>query len=883
MSPPPPFTSETGENEEPGRENEAEEDDVLNAERAVAGSDDDDDGEELVGDDMARDYRAIAELDRYEGRGVDDATVDELDPAARAAAERELEERDAARRGLRGRIPRALMMSSEGSSGGDDGLRGIRRDAMRARAAAAAAAGGVGSSSLGGMMEGMEEMFEEDINLEDYKGPLREYIARDGPRREIGRRFARFLKEFVDKDGHEVYSVRIRKMCSENRESLFVSYLHLVEAADTLAMWLADHPTEMLEIFDEVAMSVVLEEFPLYGSIKTEIHVRITNLPIEDSLRALRQIHLNALVKVSGVVTRRTSVFPQLTYAKYNCDKCGSLIGPFFQNLSGKIDIGSCPECQSKGPFTLNSAQTVYRNYQKITLQETPGTVPPGRLPRYKEVILLWDLIDSVRPGEEIEVTGIYRNNFDFGLNVKNGFPVFATVLEANYISTKDDQYQAFRLTDEDVAQIRALGSDERIGEKIINSIAPSIYGHQDIKTALALALFGGEQKEVQKHRMRGDINVLLMGDPGTAKSQFLKYVEKTAHRAVFTTGQGASAVGLTAAVRRDPITNEWTLEGGALVLADKGVCLIDEFDKMNDQDRTSIHEAMEQQSISVSKAGIVTSLQARCSILAAANPVKGRYDPSIPFNANVDLTEPILSRFDVLCVVRDAVDPVADNRLASFIVGSHMDNHPDAVEGMALEEDVSEDSISQDMLRKYIMYAKQHIHPKISNIDEDKIATLYAKLRRESVRSGGIALTVRHVESIIRMAEAYAKMHLREYVRDDDVNAAVAVMLNSWVNSQKYQLKNELTKRFSQFLSFKRDSNELLFYVLQNLFRDQASFLTLKYGEVPDTVQVAVEDLERKASDLSVFDLSPFFSSPMFVDAGFVVSENGAFIQKVL
>ncbi len=279
----------------------------------------------------------------------------------------------------------------------------------------------------------------------------------------------------------------------------------------------------------------------------------------------------------------------------------------------------------------------------------------------------------------EQEVTGIYRNNFDASLNSKNGFPVFSTVLEANHINKKEDLFAAFRLTEEDEKMIRNLAKDERISKRIIKSIAPSIYGHDDIKTAIALSLFGGVPKDInRKHRIRGDINVLLLGDPGTAKSQFLKYVEKTAHRAVFTTGQGASAVGLTASVRKDPVTREWTLEGGALVLADKGVCLIDEFDKMNDADRTSIHEAMEQQSISVSKAGIVTTLQARCSIVAAANPIRGRYNPTIPFQQNVELTEPILSRFDVLCVVKDTVDPVKDELLARFVVGSHLRSHPE-------------------------------------------------------------------------------------------------------------------------------------------------------------------------------------------------------------
>jgi DNA replication licensing factor MCM2 len=251
----------------------------------------------------------------------------------------------------------------------------------------------------------------------------------------------------------------------------------------------------------------------------------------------------------------------------------------------------------------------------------------------------------------------------------------------------------------------------------------------------LALALFGGEPKQSDRHRTRGDINVLLIGDPGTAKSQFLKYVEQTASRAVYTTGQGASAVGLTAAVRKDPITREWTLEGGALVLADRGICMIDEFDKMNDKDRTSIHEAMEQQTISISKAGIVTTLRARCSVVAAANPIRGRYDSSVPFMSNVDLTEAILSRFDIVCVVRDVVDYDNDSRLAKFVLGSHAKSHPN-MKGQDIPVEAkadSDDILDQVMLRKYLMYARKNVHPRINNIDADKLTRLYAEMRHES------------------------------------------------------------------------------------------------------------------------------------------------------
>ncbi|KAK5256688.1 MCM DNA helicase complex subunit, partial [Exophiala xenobiotica] len=357
---------------------------------------------------------------------------------------------------------------------------------------------------------------------------------------------------------------------------------------------------------------------------------------------------------------------------------------------------------------------------------------------------------------------------------------------------------------------------DPSIVEKIVDSIAPSIYGHKDIKTAVALSLFGGVSKVAQgKHNIRGDINVLLLGDPGTAKSQILKYIEKTAHRAVFATGQGASAVGLTASVRKDPLTQEWTLEGGALVLADRGTCLIDEFDKMNDQDRTSIHEAMEQQTISISKAGIVTTLQARCAIVAAANPIGGRYNSTIPFSQNVELTEPILSRFDILCVVRDTVDPAEDERLAKFVVNSHGRAHParvsvEAGDTVAMENDDTDEvnngepkqegAIPQELLRKYILYAREKCRPKLYQIDQDKVARLFADMRRESLATGAYPITVRHLEAIMRIAEAFCKMRLSDFCTSQDIDRAIAVTVDSFVASQKISCKKALARAFAKY-----------------------------------------------------------------------------------
>ena len=742
-----------------------EQDDELDPEVELIGDIDDademaedEDGIDLFADNFERDYKS-RENDVYAGADIDDeGEYDDLDVAARRQLDARLNKRDRELARQR-RLPAAFLQDDDG-----EGEMDLTRQPRRRRHHYDEEQE---DEDMG------DDIMEEELSLEtlqDVKASsLTDWVAQPAVYRTIFREFKSFLTEYTDENGTSVYGTRVRTLGEVNAESLEVSYDHLSSSKAILAYFLANAPAEVLNIFDKVAMDVTLLHYPDYERIHSEIHVRISDLPVHYTLRQLRQTHLNCLVRVSGVVTRRTGVFPQLKHVKFDCTKCGVVLGPFEQESNVEVRISFCQNCQSRGPFTVNAEQTVYRNYQKLTLQESPGTVPAGRLPRHREVILLWDLIDSAKPGEEIEVTGIYRNNYDAQLNNRNGFPVFATILEANHVVKSHDQLAGFRLTEEDEREIRALSRDPQIVDKIIASIAPSIYGHTDIKTAVALSLFGGVGKEAQgKLKIRGDINILLLGDPGTAKSQVLKYIEKTAHRAVFATGQGASAVGLTASVRRDPITSEWTLEGGALVLADKGTCLIDEFDKMNDQDRTSIHEAMEQQTISISKAGIVTTLQARCAIIAAANPIGGRYNSTIPFSHNVELTEPILSRFDILCVVRDTVDPVEDERLAKFVVNSHGRAHPSANStdanqtGMDIEhstdirsqqinggEPKQEGEIPQELLRKYILYARENCTPKLYQIDQDKVARLFADMRRESLATGAYPITVSPFQDI--------------------------------------------------------------------------------------------------------------------------------------
>ncbi|KAK3868016.1 hypothetical protein Pcinc_026562 [Petrolisthes cinctipes] len=844
----------------PGRDLPAFEDesDLVGQDAPV---EEEEDGEELFGDNLENDYRHIPELDVYDAENLDDSEYSMLSEGDRVAAEASMRRRDREEGRATGRMRRGLLYDESD----DDEDRPARKRRMAERAAE-------------GEAPEDEEMIESIENLEDMKGhSVREWVSMLGPRTEIYNRFKNFLRTYVSDKGNNLYKDKIRQMCEENKSSFEVDYNIIASEEQVLAYFLPEAPTEMLEIMDSAAKDVTLSMFPQYERITREIHVRITDLPLIEELRSLRQLHLNQLIRTSGVATSTTGILPQLSIVKYDCNKCSYVLGPFVQAQSSEVKPGSCPECQSRGPFSINMEQTVYQNYQRITLQESPGKVAAGRLPRSKDVILLGDLCDSCKPGDEVEVTGVYTNNYDGSLNTNQGFPVFATVIMANHIARKDNTNAIKALTDEDIKAMVSLSKDERIAERVVASVAPSIYGHEDIKRALALSLFGGETKNPgEKHKVRGDINVLACGDPGTAKSQFLKYVEKIAPRAVFTTGQGASAVGLTAYVQRSPVTQEWTLEAGALVLADKGVCLIDEFDKMNDADRTSIHEAMEQQSISISKAGIVTSLQARCAVIAAANPIGGRYDPSMTFAENVDLSEPILSRFDILCVVRDTVDPVQDEHLARFVVGSHIRHHPGAtaadVTAIATDGVVMGGSnlsgvekIPQDLLKKYIIYGREKVRPKLHQMDQDKVAKMYSELRRESMATGSIPITVRHIESMIRMAEAHARMHLREYVHEDDVNMAIRVMLESFIDTQKFSVMRTMKKNFARYLSFKRDNNELLFFLLRQLVHEQTTYLRSRYGADHEVVQVSEKDLLDRARQINIMNLQPFFASEIF------------------
>jgi len=522
----------------------------------------------------------------------------------------------------------------------------------------------------------------------------------------------------------------------------------------------------------------------------------------------------------------------------------------------------------------VDRQSTLYRNHQKVTMQESPGTVEPGKMPRSKDVVLTGDMVDQVRPGDELQLTGVYKCLYDAATNARTCFPVFKTEVQAIHVHRRGD-VKLIEITEDKQQEILKLSQDPNIRERFIASMAPSIYGMKHVKTAIATSMMGGQAKITPgKHRIRGDINTLIVGDPGLAKSQFLKYVEQTFPRAVYTTGKGASAVGLTAAVTRDE-NGDFALEGGAMVLADDGMCLIDEFDKMNDHDRTSLHEAMEQQSISISKAGIVATLKARCAVVAVANPTEGRYDPQRTFAQNVNLSDPILSRFDMLCVLRDESDPVQDERLADHVVSSHIRSHPDATAEDKAQKPKLEtraehvQPIDQDLLKYYIIYARKHVQPTTAGVDMEKVANFYKDIRAEAFRSGGAPMTARHVDSLMRIAEANARMELRRHVTSRDVDNAIGVMLESFIQSQKHQVAEELRKRFKRYVVQATPLFEQFVSLLERLFKEKLEHMQATRGEAPELgeVWVGMADFSEQiqANDLELSEADSFLRSQRF------------------
>lgn len=571
---------------------------------------------------------------------------------------------------------------------------------------------------------------------------------------------------------------------------------------------LLNYPQEVIPIMDQTIKDCMIQiatdnnEFSTNPINIDDIESRVFTVRpyniniVAKGMRELNPNDIDKLVSVKGLVLRATAIIPDMKVALFKCNACG-------HTVAVELDRGvlsepsKCPRevCGQTNSMALVHNRSSFCDKQVIKLQETPDLVPDGQTPHSINLCVFDDLVDSTRAGDRVEVCGIFRSlpvrTNSTQRAVRSLFKTYLDVLHIKKIDKKklgDDTStleheiierdqeveQVRKLSEEEIAKIRDVSERDDLYELLARSLAPSIFEMDDVKKGILLQLFGGTNKTFKKGgRYRGDVNILLCGDPSTSKSQILQYVHKIAPRGVYTSGKGSSAVGLTAYITRDIDTKQLVLESGALVLSDGGVCCIDEFDKMSDSTRSVLHEVMEQQTISIAKAGIITTLNARTSILASANPINSRYDPNLPVTANIDLPPPLLSRFDLVYLILDRVDEDIDRQLARHLTDMYLEDAPETVNNKYV--------LPVEFLTSYIQYAKENFLPVMTEVAKQELVKSYVEMRRLGDDSRAsekrITATTRQLESMIRLSEAHAKMRLSETVELIDVKEAVRLI----------------------------------------------------------------------------------------------------------
>ncbi len=610
----------------------------------------------------------------------------------------------------------------------------------------------------------------------DLSGPVAEHVQKV----DVGL-IESFLSNFKGGDGSFKYKERIRRMIREESRSLPIDYEDLAAYDVNLVDYIEKNPDDAFEAFSSAIREIIRGEYPEHATRFERFYARLNGWVRMTSIRGVMSDCLGKLTAVDGVIVkatpRKSKLYKALFVHALPTGEEHEFWWPPEEREELKDDMERppyCPVCvgagveeerlRYRGTIKLEPDRSKYRDWQHMVVQERPEEIPAGQIPRSIDVVLTDDLVDVARPGDRVTVIGIVR----LARSSRFNRVIYTPYIEANNVVVAQRLLEELKFSAEDEAKVLELAKDPLIRRKIIASIAPTIYGMWDVKEAIALSLFGGNPKVTRDGtRLRGDIHILMVGDPGTAKSQLLQYAARIAPRGIYTTGKGSSAAGLTAAVVKDKQTGEYFLEAGAMVLADGGIVGIDEIDKMRDEDRVAIHEAMEQGSVSIAKAGIVARLNARTTVIAAGNPKRGRYVSSESVAENIDLPVTILSRFDLIFIVRDLPDLSKDTSLTSYVLKTHE------------KAGHVESELPPDLLRKYIAYARRYVKPELTGEAEEIIKEYYIELRKKSAEKedAPLAITTRQLEALVRLAEAHAKMKLKSKVEAEDAVEAVRLM----------------------------------------------------------------------------------------------------------
>ena len=532
-----------------------------------------------------------------------------------------------------------------------------------------------------------------------------------------------------------------------DERSVVVNYSELEMFDPDLADLLIEKPEEVIK-----ASQMAIKNIDPLGK-NAELNIRFENIRNNIQLR-----YIGKFVAVDGIVRKTDEIRPRIINALFECRSCMRLQEvPQTSNMISEPAL--CQECGGRS-FKLLQEESEFMDTQTTKLQEPLENLSGGEEPKQIMVVMEDDLVDTLTPGDIVKITGVMKTVRD------EKTKRFKNYIYGNFIEPLEHEFEELKISEEDEEEIKKLASDPDVYNKIINSTAPSIQGYREVKEAIALQLFGGSPKELEdKTRIRGDIHILIVGDPGIGKSQMLKYVSKLAPRGIYTSGKGTSGVGLTAAAVRDEFGG-WSLEAGALVLGDRGNVCIDELDKMRSEDRSAIHEALEQQTISIAKAGIMATLNSRCSVLAAANPKFGRFDQYKSIGEQIDLPSPILSRFDLIFVVEDKPNVEKDSKLAAHILRIHKET------SIPFE-------IEPELLRKYIAYARREVSPKLTDEAIAVLQEFYVGMRGGAAEDDSpVPITARQLEALIRLSEASSRIRLGTEVTEIDAQRAITIQM---------------------------------------------------------------------------------------------------------
>lgn len=558
-----------------------------------------------------------------------------------------------------------------------------------------------------------------------------------------------------------VYYKELVSNVSSGHSHLAISFPELSKFSVELAEDLLDDPENVLQ-----AARHSVEQMDL-GKKVTSFEARFHDLPETSYMRVrnIRSKHIGKFIQMMGIVRQKSDVRPQVTSARFECPSCGNIL-PVLQ-LDEKFKEPHHCACGRKGMFRLIHKELV--DAQKIVLEEASEDMDGGEQPKRLNIFLKNDLVSPLtdkktNPGSKIHLTGLIKE-IPITLATGGKSTRFDLICECNYIEPVQEEFTNIVLEPEEIEQIKLLSKDKDCFSLLARSLAPTIYGHDKVKEALLLQLFSGVQKTSEDGvSRRGDIHILLIGDPGAGKSQLVKRMSLVAPKSRFVSGKGASGAGLTASVVKDEFLKGWALEAGALVLANKGMACIDEMDKMSDEDTSAMHEALEQQTVSISKANIQATLSCQTTVLAAANPKFGRFDPYELIAKQINLPEPLINRFDLIFPIKDLPNPARDEQMASFILNLHR--------GKLEKKD--DTLLETDFIRKYIAYAKQHSSPELTDEALDEIKKYYVQMRNQGENTAAVPISARQLEALVRLAEASAKSRLQKKVTIHDAKRAI-------------------------------------------------------------------------------------------------------------